>query len=523
MSQKPRKASVPNDPEQGGFDVLPGGDIDEKAQKALEERPSLSIRARLTLGFLLFSLFSVAATLMVWYTVHKTERRLHFLELADRYTFEIQQARRFEKNYFLYGTNLVDVIDHVESARDLLLSAREEIASVVGEDNLKSIEVHLRGYKKLLVRLSDLESKLSSEMAPKHPQIEAELRTHGAEMVSVALSLASKERKAVNRTLKFFNRLPIAFLCVLLVLVILAATFLAKQMLGPLSRLMETTQRIAMGSYTPHTPHRRYKDEFTDLAIAINRMAREIFLRQEMLEESHRLRALGTLTAGVAHELNNPLSNISSSCQIIMEEVADRLPEYHRGLLYAIEEQVINARDIVRALLEFSREREFELKPVDLQDVVSDTLKLIKGEIPAGVEIRVDIPEGIVLDLDKAQMERALLNLIMNGIQAMEGGGTLTIQGESRPNVHDAVLEVRDTGMGIPRKDLSRIFEPFFTTKDVGQGTGLGLSVTYGIIERHGGRIEARSEVGTGTTFSVHLPLERPSGERAVGSRTGMI
>jgi two-component system NtrC family sensor kinase len=482
--------------------------IGSTVQSALRERFSLSIRTRITLGFLLFFFLSAAATITVWYTVNSLEKRLHFLELADRYTFEIQQARRFEKNYFLYGTNLTDVLEHVETAQHLLAPARVELSSIVGKEKLKTMEENLEQYRALLVRTIELDHNRRPGVIPENPEIEAELRRHGAAMVSVALSLSEKERRAVEVTLRLFKRLPIIFLAILLALVIYVANFLARQMIGPLSRLIKTTQRIAQGDFTPHMPMRRYRDEFTDLAIAINRMEQEILRRQEILVESQKLRALGTLTAGVAHELNNPLGNISSSCQILVEELDDRISDYHKGLLSAIEGQVIKARDIVRALLEFSREQAFELKPVALDEIVEDTLKLIKGEIPAGVQVNVEIQEGIVLDLDKVHMERALLNLIMNGIQAIREEGTLTIRASMDPGSDVARLEVIDTGEGIPEENLHRIFDPFFTTKDVGHGTGLGLSVTYGIIERHGGRVSVESEVNKGTWFTIDLPIK---------------
>jgi two-component system NtrC family sensor kinase len=366
---------------------------------------------------------------------------------------------------------------------------------------------HLDSYKDLLGRTIERDGHAGTNAAV--PGTETEFRRHGAAMVSVALQVANKERNAVQGTLKLLKRLPVVFVVLLLVLTIYMVHFLTRQMLGPLSRLMRTTQRISQGDFTPHRAVRRFKDEFTNLAMALNRMRRELLRRQEILVESQRLRSLGTLTAGVAHELNNPLSNISSSTQILFEEVADQLSEYHRELLVAIESQIVKARDIVRALLEFSRERDFVLKPTDLRMVVEDTLKLIKGEVPKDVEIQVDVPEGIELDLDKSRIQQAFLNLISNSIHAMQGqaGGRLTIRGRAKPEADEFILEVADTGTGIPPEQLTYIFDPFFTTKDVGHGTGLGLSVTYGIVERHGGRISVQSELGKGTRFEIVFPL----------------
>ncbi|MGD2126815.1 MAG: ATP-binding protein, partial [Desulfobacteraceae bacterium] len=284
-----------------------------------------------------------------------------------------------------------------------------------------------------------------------------------------------------------------------------------RQMLGPLGRLTKTTQRIAEGDFSPHRAHRRFKDEFSDFTIAINRMARELQHRQKILVESQKLKSLGTLTAGVAHEINNPLNNISTSFQILSEEISDRLSEYHRGLLASVESQIIKARDIVRALLEFSRESDFVLKPADIREVVDDTLKLIKGDIPSHIRVRVNIPERIEIEVGKARLQQALLNLITNGIDAMqeEDDGLLTIQGSADRGDQVFRLEIADTGIGIPPEHIPQIFDPFFTTKEVGHGTGMGLSVTYRIIKRHGGNMSVESELGKGTKFIILLPLSR--------------
>ena len=249
---------------------------------------------------------------------------------------------------------------------------------------------------------------------------------------------------------------------------------------------------------------------FTDLRERIQ-MQRQLENTYRQLFQSEKLSSLGTLAAGVAHEINNPLNNISTSCQILIEDLKELIPGEHLERFQWIEEHVDKTKDIVRALLEFSREQEFEYRPVDFHDVVGDTLMLIKGEIPSHIELRVELPERLVLNLDKTRMEQALMNLVINGIHSMEGEGVLTIRGALSPDSHEAILEVEDTGVGIPRDNLALIFDPFFTTKEVGKGTGLGLSLTYDIIKRHGGTISVTSEVEVGTKFTIRLPLPAPA------------
>jgi PAS domain S-box-containing protein len=248
---------------------------------------------------------------------------------------------------------------------------------------------------------------------------------------------------------------------------------------------------------------------FTDLRERIQ-MQQQLDNTYRQLFQSEKLSSLGTLAAGVAHEINNPLNNISTSCQILIEDLKELIPSEHLERFLWIEDHVDKTKDIVRALLEFSREQEFEYRPVDFHDVVGDTIMLIKGEIPSHIELRVELPERLVLNLDKTRMEQALMNLVMNGIHSMGEEGVLTIRGGLPHDSHEAILEVEDTGGGIPRDNLPLIFDPFFTTKEEGKGTGLGLSLTYDIIKRHGGTISVTSEVDVGTKFTIHLPLPAP-------------
>ncbi len=245
---------------------------------------------------------------------------------------------------------------------------------------------------------------------------------------------------------------------------------------------------------------------FADLRERIE-MQKQLDLTYQQLYQSDKLSSLGTLAAGVAHEINNPLNNISTTCQILLEDLEEELSVENLERLRWIEEHVYKASDIVRALLEFSREHEFRLEPINFQEVVDDTLKLIKGEIPSHIDIEVTLQDGLIIDLDKTRMGQALMNIIINGIHSMQEKGVLTIRGGIDPRSNLAEIIVKDTGTGISGEHMPHIFDPFFTTKPVGKGTGLGLSLSYKIIERHGGKISVRSRVGRGTQFSLEFPL----------------
>jgi two-component system, NtrC family, sensor kinase len=478
-------------------------------ESALLARPGFSVRARLTLGFLLFFVISTGVTLTAWFTLNRLGQKMTFLEIADRYTTEIQQARRFEKNYFLYGTNLQDVLDHVQNASRLLTSGKGELESVIGEKKFRAVENHLEKYSQLLQSLQTLVSQNAPSPLPKQPAIEAALREHGAAMVSQALELAEEERKAVELMLKLFKRLPLVFLAILLPLIIYTANFLARQILSPLGRLLDVTERIAHGDFTPIAPVRRFRDEFTNLSIALNHMMQELEHRHEMLVKSHKLRAVGTLTAGIAHELNNPINNITLTSAMLEEDYKTLSDEERMDMIHDLTTQAERASRIVRNLLDFARESEMESELVDVSRLLQETLQLASNEFKLK-KVKVDFhaPDNLPpIYGDKQNLSQIFLNLALNALDAMPGGGLLRIRIEKSPEPGFISVELRDNGNGIPEHILPNIFDPFFTTKRRGKGTGLGLSVSLGIVKKHGGDIRVQSQPGQGTTFTVLLPI----------------
>jgi len=243
--------------------------------------------------------------------------------------------------------------------------------------------------------------------------------------------------------------------------------------------------------------------------ISDRRKAEEALKKQsEQLIQARKLASLGVLTSGVAHELNNPLNNISTSIQILLEESKENNIEYKNNLLIEAEKQVERARDIVKALLEFSREKSLRLKRVQFKNVVEKAINFIKGELPSEIRINMNVPEDIEANLDSKRIKQVLINFILNSVQAMTEGGVLTIKAwEGMENYSKMFyFQVQDNGHGITKQDINKIFDPFFTTRDAGKGTGLGLSISHSIIELHGGRIDVESVPEKGSKFTVILP-----------------
>jgi two-component system NtrC family sensor kinase len=233
-------------------------------------------------------------------------------------------------------------------------------------------------------------------------------------------------------------------------------------------------------------------------------------LAESHLVRSARLAAIGEMAAGVAHELNNPLTTVIGFAELVLGELPEGSPL--RVDLELVLRESQRARQVVRGLLDFSRPVENLRMRVNINDLVNDVLNLVNHLLNTGdIEANIDLYDHLPwISVDPSQIKQVLLNLVHNAIQAMPDGGTLGVR-TSQLDLDGRewlTIAVRDTGVGIPIEYMDRIFEPFFTTRPAGQGTGLGLSVSYGIVTEHEGFIDVQSQPGQGSSFTVYLPME---------------
>jgi signal transduction histidine kinase len=325
------------------------------------------------------------------------------------------------------------------------------------------------------------------------------------------------------------------FFAFITVAVIVLGYLLSTSIARPILRLRALSQAVAAGDLNQQTELDR-PDEIGELAEAFDTMTQhlrertdeaarlyaetvqrntelaEINVRlqstQQQLVQSEKLAAVGQLTAGIVHDVKNPLTVIKGMAESLQEE--PELKPYANRELALIRESATKANQIVSDLLTFSRQSTPEMQQQDLKSTVEAALRITTYLIRrANVQVIMALPEqSAYMTYDAQQIEQVLVNLIQNATQAMPQGGTLRV---SLSQVGDAIaLAVQDTGVGISPENLRRIFDPFFTTKPAGEGTGLGLSVSYGIIARHHGRIDVESTVGQGTTFTLLLPKQQP-------------
>ncbi|TET95137.1 MAG: HAMP domain-containing sensor histidine kinase, partial [Candidatus Zixiibacteriota bacterium] len=337
---------------------------------------------------------------------------------------------------------------------------------------------------------------------------------------------------------------------VVLVLAIVILTFFVRVVTKPIKMLVEVTDQVSRGDLNQRVDIKQH-DEIGHLANTFNKMieslkqsrdeieeynrtleerivarTRELEQAQAQLIQSEKMGAIGQLAAGVAHELNNPLGGILGYAQFTLEKMKKSLPDkisskdidkYIRYLA-DIETQVRRCKSIVQNLLRFSRASHIaEFEEIDVNKIIEDTITFVEHQLHMNqIELRVALDPNLPpIQGNAGQLQQVFTNLIINAMHASAAESEIKIISRYSPPMgeFDGAVELWfiDQGTGIAPGNIKKVFEPFFTTKEVGKGTGLGLSVSYGIIKSHGGEIKVDSTVGEGTTFTVILPVQRPS------------
>ncbi len=485
------------------------GLAEEEVRQALLERPSFTVKVRLTIIFLVFFLISAGISITAMLMLTEIDDRMAFVTLADGFANEIQYARRIEKNFFLYHSDLSEILPHLSNAKVLLNKASQELGHVVGTEKINDIHTKLQEYRRLaevlIAKSGDSLFASSEEFATTAHA----LRECGSKMLAMSLDMSRKERQMISATTRQARKIHIFLLVILLLLSVFIAAHIYRHIILRLNRLSKAVQRFAEGNFLPITPKRKYKDEFSQLVIAMNHMMYELNRRQNLLVESHKLRAIGNLTAGIAHELNNPLNNIILTSEVLKDNYKELSEEELKEIANDLVMQGERAQRVVKNLLDFARESETKTEYFKIDELIDETLQLAKNQIKLNkIELVKEYEHPLPpLYGDRELLKQVFLNLILNAIDAMPRGGTLTITVTQEKSTGFLTVRVRDTGEGIPEHILGSIFNPFFTTKPTGKGTGLGLAVSKGIIEKHGGHIEVESTVGKGATFIVYLPI----------------
>jgi two-component system NtrC family sensor kinase len=355
---------------------------------------------------------------------------------------------------------------------------------------------------------------------------------------TISLEGLEKERGQI------YSRMIISGIVSVIVLSFLLSLLLTRVVNRPVYKLLAATKTAAHGNLD-QTVSIRSHDELGELSESFNNMISELKRSRDAIEEwtqtlEHRVQertqelqqvqdqlvragkmaALGELAAGVAHEINNPLTGVLTFSSLMLKKVDADHP--WKKDLENIVQQTTRCRNIVRGLLDFARQRKPDKKEWDIHTLIENTLMLVEKQAPfQNIKIEKQFKKAIpMLLVDGDQIQQVFMNILLNAADAMVGnGGILTIRTDLKNGV--AEVSFTDSGGGIAKEHLSKLFDPFFTTKETGKGTGLGLAISYGIIQSHGGDIEVESQLGKGATFRVKLPIEKQNEERGKPGEAG--
>ena len=309
------------------------------------------------------------------------------------------------------------------------------------------------------------------------------------------------------------------FVLIMLTGVALAAwlgVFAARKIMNPVTQLVRASEQVREGSLSPeigpasHGEIAVLQNAFREMVAAVGRRRAE---SQNRLIMSEKQASVGRLAAGVAHEINNPLTGVLTYTHLLLRR--KDLSEDVRSDLQTVAEATERVRKIVKGLLDFSRQSKPDREPVDVNGLIGSTIALMENQaLVKGVKVTFS-PAGnlLTVNMDRSQFQSVVLNILINALDATKPGDRISLATRNSSHVNEVgqtgiEIEITDTGCGILPEHLNKLFDPFFTTKEVGHGTGLGLSVSLGIVQRHGGTIRVSSQVGEGSTFIIWVPLE---------------
>jgi len=485
------------------------------------------MRGKIVLFFAVYSLFIGVATVLYYVNILAIDKKLVTMEKFDDLGNNILELRRYEKNFIYYKdvSTQNEIGTYLSKIDSAAVNLGEDIQRVLSEDLYRAFRKNLTQYEGVLEKQMQLVKAGGQRIDVQS------IRVSGKVLVDFSHTLIQAKRQRIKKALRRMLTIPVALLASFAAFFIMTFHLVVKGILNPLRVIQRATRDVVKGTFTP-IPYRREKqDEVSELIVAFDKMVQELDSSQDQLLQSRKMAAIGTFTSGIAHELNNPLNNISLTAESLLLEHDHTADAATNEMVKDILIQAERAGQVVRNLLEFSRKEHESLSELSINEVIDSTVSLLKNQIKiSGIELKQDTADELPPIRGKRRdLQQVFLNILLNAVQAMEGtpkGGSIYIR--SRPGPEGYVrTDISDTATGIKPSDMEHIFDPFYTTKPVGHGTGLGLSLVYGIIKAHGGHIEVKSEEGKGTTFLVYLPTAKPEDKGqelgSDGDRSGSI
>ena len=428
----------------------------------------------------------------------------------------------------------IDRIRILNGAGQVMFSTKPDAGPGIDLSSHVQISRTPNGHRRLeMLTTIPNEPSCSQAVCHAHP---ASTRTLG--VLDLSLNLESVDREVTGMKFRV-----LAVTAVEISLISLFIVYFTRRFLGrPIGKLIEGTKAVSQMNLDQPIDILDSSEELDELARSFDTMrdrlraalgelnqftqnleskveerTAQLQAAQKKLEQTGRLASLGQLAASVAHEINNPVSGVLNLAMLLSRMLKDdgvppeRRDEF-RKYLAQIAAETTRVGRIVSDLLAFSRRSKPQRAPADLNRIVRSTLSLAEHNMKlAGVEVEARLADNLPLaPCDQSQIQQVVLNLLLNAAEATEGRSGRRVEVATEAGPGELRLVVSDNGGGIPQENQARIFDPFFTTKPDGKGVGLGLAVSYGIMQAHGGDIEVRSRTGEGSAFVVSLPLERP-------------
>lgn len=498
-----------------------------------------SIRGKIGLAYGALALLGLVFMVFAYADLRYLEARMDDGVDVSAFHEDTLEMRRHEKNFLLYQEprDLLAAMELAEGAQRLVENRWPLLESLLGRAGRDALRDALGRYHGLMARQWD-----SLGESARMPEAQAEaVRSLGHEISEQAERLARREREALLASMRGAMLALIGFAAGVVVLGVLAGQVLARMVVRPLRELEEELRPLAEGRFNRfHAPSR--DREIVSLTEALNRMLEELDVRRRQVLHAEKLSSMGVLASGVAHELNNPLGNISAAAQILAEEMA--ADDAHRAWVAQIDAEAERGRRIVRTLLDFARRQDFQPERVALEEVLDKSLLLLGKRRPAADRLHLELQSDLAVWVDEQRMQQVFINLLRNALDAGAAHLFITARradwGDCRPTaqaslagavaeMHEdrrvTVIQIQDDGPGIPAEALAHVFDPFFTTRGAGQGVaegegrgvGLGLFVVEEIVAEHGGCVAAETLPGGGARFTLWLPCriqEETSGNK---------
>ena len=489
-----------------------------------------SLRGKITSAYITLVVGTVVLGIIAFLDLMFLERQVTEGEVVADLKDSVLEMRREEKNLFLYtdAEALVRADEHAAISLKLLQENAASFDRILNETDPESLTNSLKTYRNELVHWE----KASTN---NREQIQDVIRKHGHSIYLSVESLSNKERRMLEAAVHESKWFLLICLFIIGLSIYIVGRKLKRAAVTPLKRLESSLIPIAKGQFKHLSPPSNER-EYITLTDAFNRMLNELEIRQKRMLQSEKLASLGILASGVAHELNNPLSNISSSCQLLIEELDEANQDQLNTWLRQIDNETERGRNIVRALLDFGSQRVFQKQHLKLLDIINETQIIIAKMLRQySATLTINVADDLKLDVDKQRIQQLFINLIQNALHAGGEGvhirisAILCVRGVSMiPDGAEVAgnlkcitdydgqfveILIADDGPGISSENLNSIFDPFFTTSEAGQGVGLGLFIVQEIVREHDGCLAIRSLPDKGTQVIILLPEKAPDSD----------